>query len=360
MKIRTDYTYPLEIVHDLIRGKWKTIIMYQLQYGDTSLSKLKREISGVSEKMLLQHLGELKDFGLVDKMYTEGYPLNVSYYLTPRGLKVLSAVNIMQDIGIEYMVEAGQTDWLDKRGIRYDKQISIESDATAKIIDSENVKEYTLNEGASVVGIAASEDFTLAPEGFKPTDTLKACKSVVVLGVPFPQDALSKSSSEYTKIRSEILKKTNEIANNVAHYIRKFGYNAKTIHGAHVKYVNGKPFGEISLKHAAWLAGLGVINKNNLLTNPEYGNLLWLSAVLTDADLTPDKSVNYKICNECNECVNKCPSKALNDINSFGEKECMGTSWALINGNRELVCCQCRSVCSYKFGSDKQTNITSP
>ena len=119
MKIRDDYTCPLEIVHDLIRGKWKTIIVFQLQFGNTSLSQLRRDITGISEKMLLQHLNELQSFGIVDKINMQGYPLRVEYFLTERGKKVLAAVNIMQDIGIEYMVEHGQTDWLDKKGLQY-------------------------------------------------------------------------------------------------------------------------------------------------------------------------------------------------------------------------------------------------
>ena len=40
------------------------------------------------------------------------------------------------------------------------------------ILNSETVKEYGLNAGANVVGIAASKDFGLAPEGFKPSDSL--------------------------------------------------------------------------------------------------------------------------------------------------------------------------------------------
>ena len=36
------------------------------------------------------------------------------------------------------------------------------------MINSEIIKEYGLNAGASVVGIAASKDFVLAPEGRKP------------------------------------------------------------------------------------------------------------------------------------------------------------------------------------------------
>ncbi|MDR2572074.1 MAG: helix-turn-helix transcriptional regulator [Oscillospiraceae bacterium] len=121
MKIRDNYTCPLEIVHDLIRGKWKTIIIFQLQFGNTSLSKLRRDISGVSEKMLIQHLSELQQFGIVDKISSLCYPLSVEYFLTERGRKVAEAVNIMQDIGIKYMVERGQTEFLDIKGIKYER-----------------------------------------------------------------------------------------------------------------------------------------------------------------------------------------------------------------------------------------------
>ena len=123
MKIRDKYTCPLELVHDLIRGKWKTIIVYQLQFGNMSLAKLRRDISGISEKMLIQHLNELQIYGIVDKISSGGYPLRVEYFLTERGKKVSRAVNIMQEIGIEYMVENDQTQWLDEKDIKYGEEI---------------------------------------------------------------------------------------------------------------------------------------------------------------------------------------------------------------------------------------------
>ncbi len=121
MKIREEYTCPLEIVHDLMKGKWKTIIVFQLKNGNTSLSELERAIEGISQKMLLQHLQELRDWGMVDKINSQGYPLHVAYFLTERGIKMLTAVKIMQDIGVEYMVEHGQTELLDRKGIYYTK-----------------------------------------------------------------------------------------------------------------------------------------------------------------------------------------------------------------------------------------------
>ena len=180
------------------------------------------------------------------------------------------------------------------------------------MINSEIVKDYGLQAGASVVGIAASKDFGLAPEGFRPADNLEGCISVVVLGTPFPQEALLSTSVDYTEIRNGMLERMNAVAKDVAKQITsKGGYKAKAIGGVNGKYVNGKLFGLISLKHAAELAGLGVISKNYLLTNPEYGNLLWFSAVLTDADLIPDIKSQYTVCNKCNKCVEMCPCDSV-------------------------------------------------
>ena len=219
------------------------------------------------------------------------------------------------------------------------------------MLNSETVKEYGLQAGASVVGIAASKDFGLAPEGFRPADNLEGCLSVVVLGTPFPQEALLDVSVNYTEIRNGMLERMNTVAKEVAKQITGNGYKAKAIGGVNGKYVNGKLFGLIFLKHAAELAGLGVISKNYLLTNPEYGNLLWFSAVLTNADLIPDKKSQYTVCNKCNKCVEICPSKALDNPALFGNKECQKTCWKLINGKWELKCWLCRTVCPYRFGS---------
>jgi len=118
MKIRKDYTCPLEIVHDLTKGKWKPIIMFQLRYGEVSLADLERNIQGISQKMLIEQLNELVLYGIVNKEKYEGYPLRVEYSLTQdRGHKMLGAVLIMQDIGIDYMKDNGMEDVLKDKGI---------------------------------------------------------------------------------------------------------------------------------------------------------------------------------------------------------------------------------------------------
>jgi epoxyqueuosine reductase QueG len=227
-------------------------------------------------------------------------------------------------------------------------------------MNSKTVKEYGFNAGASVVGIAASKDFGLAPEGFKPTDVLKGCLSVIILGVPIPQEAIMGSQIGFVDVRNATNEKINDVAKDLTKQIIRNGYNAKAIGGLGSKWVdnNGRKesFGHISLKHAAELAGLGIIGKNYLLTNPQYGNLLWFSAVLTDAELIPDEKIQYSICNDCNKCIEICPSKALDNPDLFGKKNCEGIMFKKVNNKWEIMCNLCRKVCPNRFGTT--SNIT--
>ncbi len=105
MKIREKYTCPLELTHDITKGKWKPIILWQLSKGELSLSQLESKIIGINQKMLLEQLKELIEFEMIAKHTYEGYPLKVEYGLTKRGQKMMEAITIMQEIGTEIMEE---------------------------------------------------------------------------------------------------------------------------------------------------------------------------------------------------------------------------------------------------------------
>lgn len=118
MKVREHYTCPLELTHDMIKGKWKTIILWRLRLGNTSLAKLEKDIEGITQKMLLEQLKELLEFGLVDKKVFGGYPLKVEYFLTEdAGKKILEALTIMQSVGIDYMMKNDMEDVLREKGV---------------------------------------------------------------------------------------------------------------------------------------------------------------------------------------------------------------------------------------------------
>ncbi|MGM9572169.1 MAG: winged helix-turn-helix transcriptional regulator [bacterium] len=118
MKIRKEFTCPLELVHDMIKGKWKSIILWRLRLGPTSLAKLEKDIDGINQKMLLEHLKELIDYGFVEKRIFTGYPLHVEYFLTPvMGQEILEALKIMQRIGIDYLKRNGREEILTAKGV---------------------------------------------------------------------------------------------------------------------------------------------------------------------------------------------------------------------------------------------------
>lgn len=118
IKIREKYTCPLELTHDMIKGKWKPIILWRLRLGRTSLSQLERDIEGITQKMLLEHLKDLLEYGLVSKETYAGYPLKVEYFLTEsRGTRILEALSIMQEIGIDFMIENNMIDVLKEKRI---------------------------------------------------------------------------------------------------------------------------------------------------------------------------------------------------------------------------------------------------
>ncbi len=117
-KIRTEYTCPLELVHDRIKGKWKPIILWRLRLGASPLAKLERDIDGITQKMLLEQLKELQEFGFVEKKTFAGYPLRVEYSLTEgQGTRILEALRIMQHIGIDLLKANGLEQVLLEKGV---------------------------------------------------------------------------------------------------------------------------------------------------------------------------------------------------------------------------------------------------
>lgn len=109
MKIREKYTCPLELALDMISGKWKPIILWRLRLGNQQLAKLNRDIYGINQKMLIEHLNELLECGLVSKKAYDGYPLKVEYCLTEFGQQFLKGLEIFQKIGEDILSTANQS-----------------------------------------------------------------------------------------------------------------------------------------------------------------------------------------------------------------------------------------------------------
>lgn len=99
LEIRQEFTCPLEYIHDIMKGKWKAIIIWRLRLGPTTPPMLLRDINGITEKMLYQHINDLVKHGFVTKTVKETYPLKTEYELTTDGWEMLEALKIFQVLG---------------------------------------------------------------------------------------------------------------------------------------------------------------------------------------------------------------------------------------------------------------------
>ncbi|MGX1880975.1 winged helix-turn-helix transcriptional regulator [Streptomyces sp. NPDC055287] len=71
---------------DVVGGKWKALILWALHHeGTLRFGQLKRQVPGVSEKMLIQQLRELEADGIVHREVYREVPPRVEYSLTEMG-----------------------------------------------------------------------------------------------------------------------------------------------------------------------------------------------------------------------------------------------------------------------------------
>ncbi|NLG04604.1 MAG: epoxyqueuosine reductase [Clostridia bacterium] len=226
-------------------------------------------------------------------------------------------------------------------------------------MNANEIKQMVLNMGADLCGIASIDRFADAPNGFHPLDVLPGCKSVIVFAKRFLAGTLkSNSTIPYTIVRNVLSDRLDKMSVALCEEMEKQNIVAiptGTIGPSEYDAKTGRTRNIVSAKHAAAAAGLGVIGKNSLLITPEYGNMVWLTVVLTEAELEADPMLENTFCSKkCHICIDACPSHAISADNpemqqnicweyAFGEPE-EGGEW-------RIKCFKCRTSCPHCFGS---------
>jgi len=94
-----DSDCPIEVALEAIGGKWKCVILWHLRQGPMRTSELRRAISRISEKMLIQQLRGLEQDGLVERTIHHEVPPRVEYALTDHGRKLEPTLLALADWG---------------------------------------------------------------------------------------------------------------------------------------------------------------------------------------------------------------------------------------------------------------------
>ena len=76
---------PVTATMGIISGKWKPIILWRLLQGVQRFGELRRQIPGITPKMLTQQLRELEGDGLIGRKVFAQVPPRVEYTFTEYG-----------------------------------------------------------------------------------------------------------------------------------------------------------------------------------------------------------------------------------------------------------------------------------
>lgn len=104
-----DAQCPTRLVLNRIADKWTVLVVSSLEGGTKRFSALRREIGGVSQKMLTQTLRGLERDGLVLRTIYPSVPPKVEYSLTPLGrtlVSLLDAIRGWSETHIEEVLKA--------------------------------------------------------------------------------------------------------------------------------------------------------------------------------------------------------------------------------------------------------------
>jgi DNA-binding HxlR family transcriptional regulator len=95
----------LEVALSVIGGKWKPIVLFHLNGGARRYGELKRLVTGISEKVLIQQLRELTRDGIIERHDYQEVPPRVDYKMTEFGQSLAEALVPLCAWGTEHRVQ---------------------------------------------------------------------------------------------------------------------------------------------------------------------------------------------------------------------------------------------------------------
>ncbi len=165
------------------------------------------------------------------------------------------------------------------------------------------------------------------PELRTPQDYLSGAKSVIVLGLHFPDACLdtakitpAETVGPYAFAHYETLFLLRDKAINIVKYIQQRGYQATISYdlcgmASLVKSSRGMLPDSRANRFAAILSGLGYIGDNGIPLTEKYGSRQRFISIITDYPFSDDPLYDGEIiCQKCSHlCIKACPTKAIRE-----------------------------------------------
>lgn len=175
---------------------------------------------------------------------------------------------------------------------------------------SQELREYLLKEGASVVGFADLNELPLSDRygyGFGISFGI-ALKPEAIRAI-FPGPSMI-YFDEYIDVSDRLY----GLVESGADFLKGKGIEAFPLTKSNIVKDDSVFRSKLPLKTVATRAGLGWIGKCAFLVTEQFGPALRLGVILTNAHLEVGKPVNTSRCGKCEECKNICPADGVSGI----------------------------------------------
>jgi DNA-binding HxlR family transcriptional regulator len=94
---------PIDTALTVIDGRWKGTILWRLLDGPMRTAELRRSIPDITERMLIRHLHELVDAGIIERHDAHTVPPRVHYSISDYGMTLAPVLERLCDWGRKHM-----------------------------------------------------------------------------------------------------------------------------------------------------------------------------------------------------------------------------------------------------------------
>jgi DNA-binding HxlR family transcriptional regulator len=104
---------PLHGLVTILSGPWTTYILWLVRTrGDMRFGEIKKQMPGISAKVLTERLRMLERVGILNRYQEQTIPPKVTYSLTARGKELEVAIDALDALALKW---SGKTSWQRQR-----------------------------------------------------------------------------------------------------------------------------------------------------------------------------------------------------------------------------------------------------
>ena len=187
------------------------------------------------------------------------------------------------------------------------------------VVSAATVKAKARELGADLVGIVDAATLNAFPPDPRwpqtPERISPYCKSVVVVVQRIPVGVFRcKTNVPVQYVDMLVLRKMDKVAYRLAAWLEAAGHPSFVTAAQETDWSYKKAsYGRLSTRHLGTEAGLGTLGLEVNILTPEFGPRVYLTGLLTEAELEPDARLREQVCigESCSRCLHSCPTDAV-------------------------------------------------